>query len=175
MYKSLIATTAAVGLAALSAAPAQAGHGSAVGAGLAGFGIGAILGSALTPREVYVVPPKYAVIRVRADLIVEDDADLAAVQRAAQQSLVRYFDPLLGGEESTLTTPGPGWPFGGGVYYSLVTRRLLVDGVKRVANLVLQLCKDVAPPCTDLAIDANTLLENGDHQINVAYDVGGTP
>ena len=38
-------------------APAQAGHGSAVGAGLAGFGIGAILGSALTPREVYVVPP----------------------------------------------------------------------------------------------------------------------
>jgi hypothetical protein len=57
MYKSLIAATAAVGLAALSAAPAEAGHGSAVGAGLAGFGIGAILGSALTPREVYVVPP----------------------------------------------------------------------------------------------------------------------
>jgi len=129
----------------------------------------------LLTTEVYVVPPKYAVIGVRADLIVEDDADLAAVQRAAQQSLVRYFDPLLGGEESTLTTPGPGWPFGGGVYYSLVTRRLLVDGVKRVANLVLQLGKDVAPPCTDLAIDANTLLENGDHQINVAYDVGGTP
>jgi predicted phage baseplate assembly protein len=129
----------------------------------------------LLTTEVYVVPPKYAVIRVQADLIVDDDADLAAVQRAAQQSLVRYFDPLLGGEESTLTTPGPGWPFGGGVYYSLVTRRLLVDGVKRVANLVLQLGKDVAPPCTDLAIDANTLLENGDHQIDVAYDAGGTP
>jgi hypothetical protein len=49
---------AAVGLAALSAAgPAQAGNGSAVGAGLAGFGVGAILGSALAPREVYVVPP----------------------------------------------------------------------------------------------------------------------
>jgi hypothetical protein len=58
MYKSLIAATVAVGLAALTpAAPAQAGNGSAVGAGLAGFGIGAILGSALAPREVYVVPP----------------------------------------------------------------------------------------------------------------------
>jgi hypothetical protein len=58
MYKSLIAAIAAVGLAALSpTAPAQAGNGSAVGAGLAGFGIGAILGSALSPREVYVVPP----------------------------------------------------------------------------------------------------------------------
>jgi hypothetical protein len=29
---------------------------SAVGAGLLGFGVGAIVGSALTPREVYVAP-----------------------------------------------------------------------------------------------------------------------
>ena len=57
MFKSLIAATAAVGFAALmpAATPAEAGHGSAVGAGLAG--VGTILGSALAPREVYVVPP----------------------------------------------------------------------------------------------------------------------
>lgn len=30
---------------------------NAVGAGLLGFGVGAIVGSALTPREVYVAPP----------------------------------------------------------------------------------------------------------------------
>ena len=30
---------------------------NALGAGLIGFGVGAIVGSALTPREVYVVPP----------------------------------------------------------------------------------------------------------------------
>ena len=49
---------AAMAMAALSlTAPAQAGNGSAVGAGLAGFGIGAILAGALAPREVYVVPP----------------------------------------------------------------------------------------------------------------------
>lgn len=35
----------------------QAGRGSAVGAGLVGFGAGALVGTALTPREVYVVPP----------------------------------------------------------------------------------------------------------------------
>ena len=58
MYKSLIAATAVIGFAALiTTAPAEAGRGSAVGAGLAGFGVGAILGSALAPREVYVVPP----------------------------------------------------------------------------------------------------------------------
>ena len=37
--------------------PAEAGRGSAVGAGLLGFGVGAMVGSALTPRDVYVVPP----------------------------------------------------------------------------------------------------------------------
>lgn len=58
MSKSLIAATAAVGLAvAVAASPVQAGNGSAVGAGIVGFGVGAIIGSALAPREVYVVPP----------------------------------------------------------------------------------------------------------------------
>ena len=60
-------TTATIGIAALSlTTPAHAGNGSAVGAGLVGFGIGAILGSALTrkqcmslhpPPPVYYVPP----------------------------------------------------------------------------------------------------------------------
>ena len=126
----------------------------------------------LLTTEVYVVPPRYAVIRVQADLIVDDDADLAAVQRAAQKSITQYFDPLVGGEDSSDAAPGSGWPFGGGIYYSLVTRRLLVDGVKRVANLTLQLGKDVAAPCSDLALDPDMLLQNGDHTINVAYDSG---
>ena len=33
------------------------GDGSAVGAGLLGFGIGAIVGGAVTPQAVYVTPP----------------------------------------------------------------------------------------------------------------------
>jgi len=35
----------------------RGGGGNAWGAGLIGFGVGAIVGSALTPREVYVAPP----------------------------------------------------------------------------------------------------------------------
>ena len=60
MCKSLriTVTTAAIGIAALSlTAPAHAGNGSALGAGLVGFGVGAILGSALAPQTVYVAPP----------------------------------------------------------------------------------------------------------------------
>ena len=59
MHKALRVTvvTAAIGIAALSlTGPARAG-GSDVGAGILGFGIGAIVGSALTPQTVYVAPP----------------------------------------------------------------------------------------------------------------------
>src|SRR6476660_6076127 len=49
--------TVTMGIAALSlTAPAYAGT-SDVGAGLVGFGIGAIIGGALTPQAVYVAPP----------------------------------------------------------------------------------------------------------------------
>ena len=55
MYKTTLGAIAgAIGMAALVLpAPAQAGNGAAVGAGLAGFGIGAIVGSALAPGAVY--------------------------------------------------------------------------------------------------------------------------
>ena len=51
-----LAVTAVMGMATLPT-DVKAGHGNAVGAGLLGFGVGAIVGSALTPKEVYVVPP----------------------------------------------------------------------------------------------------------------------
>jgi hypothetical protein len=37
--------------------PAHAGNGSTVGAGILGFGVGAIVGSAIAPQTVYVAPP----------------------------------------------------------------------------------------------------------------------
>jgi hypothetical protein len=55
-YK-ILAAAAAAGLAA-GTMPAYAGHdGEAVGAGLLGFGVGAVVGSALTPSTVVVAPP----------------------------------------------------------------------------------------------------------------------
>ena len=48
-----VASSTTIGLSAFSPAlPAQAGNGSAVGTGLVRFGIGAIVGSALSPRQV---------------------------------------------------------------------------------------------------------------------------
>ena len=47
----------AIGIGALSVTSAHAGNGSAVGAGIVGFGVGAIVGSALASPPVYVAPP----------------------------------------------------------------------------------------------------------------------
>ena len=53
--KVLIATTSVALFA--STIPAYAHDGDDVGAGLIGLGIGAVIGSALTPQTVYVAPP----------------------------------------------------------------------------------------------------------------------
>jgi hypothetical protein len=58
VLRTAVTAAAAIAIAALSLTlPAQAGPRSAVGAGLVGFGIGAILGSMMGPPEVYFVPP----------------------------------------------------------------------------------------------------------------------
>ena len=61
MHTSVMRVTIAamvLGIASLSlTASAHAGNGSAVGAGLLGFGVGAIVGNALAPQTVYVAPP----------------------------------------------------------------------------------------------------------------------
>jgi len=124
----------------------------------------------LLTTELYVVPPRYRTITITAKLIAKDDADLASVQETASATLDRFFDPLIGGEDSTVTVAGTGWPFDGGIYYSQVIRRLLVDGVKRIASLSMKLDDDEAELCGDLLIDADELLINGDHQIQAYYE-----
>ena len=60
MHSVMRVTVAAMvlGIASLSlTASAHAGNGSTVGAGLLGFGVGAIVGNALAPQTVYVAPP----------------------------------------------------------------------------------------------------------------------
>lgn len=124
----------------------------------------------LLTTELYVVKPTYRIVKIRAELVANDDADLAEVKLRAEATINRYFDPLTGGEESTVDTPGPGWPFGGDIYYSLVYRRLLFDGVKRVASLTIELDCAEQVACQDVPVDPGVLLTNGDHEIQVSYD-----
>ena len=57
MHKPGFAIAAAIVAAITLTGSAHAGNGSAVGAGILGFGVGAIVGSAIAPQTVYVAPP----------------------------------------------------------------------------------------------------------------------
>src|SRR5690606_32290783 len=60
----------------------------------------------MLPTEVFVLPPRYRKVTVRAQLYVNEGADPGEVQRAAEEALDKHFHPLHGG------TDGKGWPFG---------------------------------------------------------------
>jgi predicted phage baseplate assembly protein len=113
--------------------------------------------------EVFVLPPRYRTVRVRAELFVRDGADLAAVQRAAEDALHAFFDARRGGPD------GDGWPFGGGVYHAVVSHRLMVADVVRVADLILGLDGVEAPPCTDVDLGPHELVVSGWHELRVSY------
>jgi hypothetical protein len=57
MHTPGFAIAASIVVAITLTGPAYSGNGSAVGAGILGFGVGAIVGSAIAPQTVYVAPP----------------------------------------------------------------------------------------------------------------------
>lgn len=126
----------------------------------------------LATVELYVLAPTYQEVTVTADLVCEDDADLAEVKQLVLGALERYFHPLYGGEDSTLEAAGSGWEFGRDIYYSLLLQRLLVPGVKRVAGLEIALEGEAHPACADVPLDDTALLRNGPHAIGVRYEEG---
>lgn len=52
-----VAATALLGMSAAALPAPASAHDGWVGAGLVGLGVGAVIGSALAPRTVYVAPP----------------------------------------------------------------------------------------------------------------------
>jgi predicted phage baseplate assembly protein len=118
----------------------------------------------LLTTELYVIKPGYQRVEIRAEVVANDDADLAEVKEALDQSLLDYFHPLKGGED------GLGWPFGGTIYYSRVNQRCFtISGVQSVAGLVIVIDGEEVPPCTDVTINEAGLLFATEHQIRVGY------
>lgn len=132
----------------------------------------------LLTTELFVIGPSYRRVKVHASLIVNEDADLAEIKSSALENLDLYFHPLHGGENSQWQLPltdqnrsGGGWPFGGDIYYSLLYRRLLFTGVRRIAALSIELDGELMPECRDLPIGVGVLLTSDNHDIDVSYEV----
>jgi predicted phage baseplate assembly protein len=118
----------------------------------------------LLTTELYVIGPTYRELQVDAEVIVENNADLAEVKRATELVLKDYFHPLRGGEQ------GLGWPFGGDVFYSRVYQRLFsVSGTARIERLRLWLDGEEQPECKDITIPEGQLVHLAGQDIIVAY------
>ncbi|HEY3340673.1 MAG TPA: hypothetical protein VGK81_01595 [Anaerolineae bacterium] len=112
------------------------------------------------------MPPKYHLVRIEADIIVQRQADLAQVSNDLHNRLSLYFNPLTGGPDGT------GWEFGRDIFYSDVYRIILErPGVDRIRNnqLVIWLDDQRNDFCRDVAIEAGSLVYSTDHDLRLAY------
>jgi len=118
----------------------------------------------LLTTELFVVPPTYQLVKVHAELIAKNSADLAEVTNAVQAALLNYFHPLHGGDD------GQGWPFGGTIFFSRVYQQILgVPGVDRVEKVLITVDNQQYPVCQDIQIKPAALLYSTEHEVLVNY------
>ena len=118
----------------------------------------------LLTTELYVIPPIYQLVKVHAEIVAENSADLAEVTNAVQAALLKYFHPLHGGDD------GQGWPFGGTIFFSRVYQQILeVSGVDRIEKVLITLDKTQFPACQDVAIKSAALVYSKEHEVLVTY------
>jgi hypothetical protein len=118
----------------------------------------------LLTTELYIVGPTYNKVSIEADVIAEDRADAAEVQKNVESTLLEYFHPLKGGED------GMGWPFGGDIFFSKVYQQIFsVSGVSRVERVTVTLDGVAAEDCKDVSICDGALVYSTDHTVNVTY------
>jgi len=126
----------------------------------------------LLTTEVYVAPPRYQEVSVAVDLVADDAADLAVVQREVERKLLTYFHPLRGGED------GLGWPFGGTISFSRTFQLVFsVPGVSSVNRVLITVDGVEAPECRDVPLQPDALASSRTHRVSVGYAhaVQGTP
>ncbi len=122
----------------------------------------------LLTSEVYVIGPVYRKVKISAQVVASNSADLATVKNLVLASLTTFFHPLLGGNDGT------GWPFGGEMYYSDVYRNIIkIPGVQRIQDnqLLIYLDGQLQTFCRDVPINPGELLYSDPqgHDIQVFY------
>jgi uncharacterized phage protein gp47/JayE len=126
-------------------------------------------GHRLLTSEVYVIGPVYRKVKISAQIVATNSADLATVKNLVLTALNNFFSPLRGGADGT------GWPFGGEIYYSDVYRIIIsIAGVQRIQDnqLLIYLDGQLQTFCRDVAINPGELLFNDPqgHDIQVFYN-----
>jgi hypothetical protein len=118
----------------------------------------------LLTTELFVVPPTYQRVKVHAEIIAQNSADLADVTNGVQAALLNYFHPLIGGET------GQGWPFGGTIFFSRIYQRILgIPGVDHIEKVLITVDAQEYPACQDVQIKVAALVFSTEHEVLVNY------
>jgi predicted phage baseplate assembly protein len=122
----------------------------------------------LLGTEVFVLPPEYVEVGVKAELVARARHDETAVLGRAIEAVNAFLDPLEGGVD------GQGWPFGRPVYLSEVFEILeRVEGVDYVASVLLK--KEGSNDWAgDVRIPPHALACAAFHHISAVKRSGGT-
>lgn len=111
--------------------------------------------------RVQVIGPQYVDVAVQAEVQSAAGTDKSRLQQAIIAALNNFFDPLVGGPDST------GWPFGRDVYRAEVLS--VIDQVAGVdhANSMALLEHDCEVVCGNVCLGPIALVAAGAHKITV--------
>jgi hypothetical protein len=108
----------------------------------------------LAGHEVFVAGPRYRPARLRFE-VEADTRTPAQLEERVRRALVRYLDPLVGGDDAD------GWPFGEPLRPSALVRAaqrtLARDGEVRAVAIALDGAPGLEVSCTDVGIGTDSL------------------
>ncbi len=119
--------------------------------------------------ELFVVPPRYKLIRVIASITALATANAAQVKSGVELALTNYLSPLTGGDD------GQGWPMGGPVRFSDLFRvAFQVEGVATVDDLRIVIDGLKKGRCENADIPKDFVVYTQGHDISVTTQASGS-
>ena len=117
----------------------------------------------VAPAGVQVVTstPRFHRISVRANVVIDDGADVGSTISESLEAFQNYLHPLLGGDSQD------GWPFGGIVRHQALVRMLLAEvaGVNAVPSMNLVVDGVLLGRCEDFAPSRDALFWPSAHEV----------
>jgi predicted phage baseplate assembly protein len=126
--------------------------------------------AALAGVDVVTAAPVYHFVQAEIAVVASPSAVTATVYENVIATLINYLHPITGGAD------GNGWPFGAPLLYTPLVLFLVsqVPGVVAIPSLTLVIDGQRLAPCSDFAIEEDSLFWSLEHTIVPSGEEGGS-